>query len=226
MLLGVSQILSLEDRDDAMEAAVDTLRAGSVVVLPVDGVYALVADAFRGSATQRMFAARRRSRSTPLPVLIRSPRQVAGLAAEVPEYADRLTAAYWPGPLTLILEQSEGLNWDLGNGLGTLQLRQPTDDFLLSLIGEIGPLACTAANRLDQERPVTVAEAKQQLGVLVPFYLDGGELDGVVSTIVDATAEEPVVVREGAIPEAHVRLVAGGELPWGQRPAGQDADED
>ena len=128
----MSTILPLTDDDpeaieQAFEQAAQTLEKGSVVVLPVGGVYAVVADAFRAAATQRIFAARRRSRTSPLPVLIRSERQVSGLAAEVPEYADRLMAAYWPGDLTIILPASDGMTWDLGNSQGTVQLRLPTD---------------------------------------------------------------------------------------------------
>ncbi len=219
----MSTILSLTDPepgalDEAFDKTVEILEKGSVVVLPVGGVYAVVADAFRAAATQRIFAARRRSRATPLPVLIRSERQVSGLAAEVPEFADRLMAAYWPGELTLILRASDGMTWDLGNSQGTVQLRLPTDDFVLRLVGKIGPLACTSANRLDQPRPVTVEQAKQQLGVLIPLYLDAGERDGSVSTIVDATGPSVVVHREGTIPEHHIHMVASGELPWGERP--------
>lgn len=220
----MSTILPLHDDDDAnaletaYTEAVAVLEKGSVVVLPVGGVYAVVADAFRAAATQRIFAARRKSRSTPLPVLIRSGRQVSGLAGEVPEYADRLMAAYWPGDLTIILPASEGMTWDLGSSMGTVQLRQPTDDLVLRLIGKIGPLACTSANRLDQPRPTSVHEAKQQLGVLVPVYLDGGDLDGKVSTIVDATGPSVLVCREGSISEHDVHLVASGELPWGETP--------
>lgn|GEM_PF-1026703 len=215
----MSTIISLsEDRDGALAKATETLQAGSVVVLPVGGVYAIVADAFRTAATQRIFAARRRSRVTPLPVLLRSERQVGALAGDVPDWADRLMAAYWPGDLTLVLPATVDLAWDLGNAKGTVQLRQPADEFVRDLIGGVGPLACTAANRLSQPRPTTVEEAKAQLGVLVPVYLDGGELDGRVSTIVDATGPSPVVHREGVVPEDHIHLVASGELEWGERP--------
>ncbi|MEO2106086.1 MAG: L-threonylcarbamoyladenylate synthase [Actinomycetota bacterium] len=215
----MSTIISLsEDRDGALAKATETLQAGSVVVLPVGGVYAIVADAFRTAATQRIFAARRRSRVTPLPVLLRSERQVGALAGDVPDWADRLMAAYWPGDLTLVLPATVDLAWDLGNAKGTVQLRQPADEFVRDLIGAVGPLACTAANRLSQPRPTTVEEAKAQLGVLVPVYLDGGELDGRVSTIVDATGPSPVVHREGVVPEDHIHLVASGELEWGERP--------
>jgi L-threonylcarbamoyladenylate synthase len=206
------------DAEEAFEAVADVLEKGSIAVLPVGGVYAVVADAFKAAATQRIFAARRRSRTAPLPVVIRSERQVAGLVSEVPEYADRLMAAYWPGDLTLVLPVSEGMTWDLGTDKGTVQLRLPTDDLVLRLVARVGPLACTAANRLDRPRPTTVDDARAQMGVLVPVYLDGGELDGRVSTIVDATGPTPVVHREGAVPEHHVLQVALGDLPWGQRP--------
>lgn len=217
-LSAVSSIIDLTAGDEAFDAAAETLEKGSVVVLPVGGVYAVVADAFNTAATQRIFAARRKSRLTPLPVLIRSERQVSGLAGEVPEYADRLMAAYWPGALTLILPASEGMTWDLGKSLGTVQLRRPGDDLVLRLIGKVGPLVGTAANRLDQPRPVTVEEAKQQLGVLVPLYLDGGQTDGTVSTIVDATGPGAVVHREGVIATEDVMVVAQGEVAWGERP--------
>jgi L-threonylcarbamoyladenylate synthase len=218
----VSTTLPLDDAD-AFERAAEALERGSVVVLPVGGVYGIIADAFRSPATQRIFAARRRSRATPLPVLIRSERQVAGLASAVPEYADRLMAAFWPGDLTLILPVSDGMTWDLGNGKGTVQLRLPTDDLVLRLVGRVGPLACTSANRLEQPRPTTVEDARAQLGVLVPLYLDGGELDGRTSTIVDCTGPSVVVHREGAVPEHHVHLVAAGELAWGERPSDDPA---
>ncbi len=215
----MSTIIDLaEDRQGALDTAAETLQNGSAVVLPVGGVYAVVADAFRPAATQRIFAARRRSRSTPLPVLLRSERQVGAMARDVPDYADRLMAAYWPGDLTLVLPASQTLEWDLGNGKGTVQLRLPDDDFVTELIGMVGSLACTAANRLSQPRPTTMEAAKSQLGILVPVYLDGGQLDGEVSTIVDGTGPSAVVHREGRIAAEHVHLVADGEVPWGERP--------
>lgn len=219
ILAAVSTIIDLtEDREGALAKASELLQSGSVVVLPLGGVYAIVADAFRHTATQRIFAARRRSRATPLPVLLRTERQVGGLCGDVPEYADRLMAAYWPGDLTLILPASEDLNWDLGNGQGTVQVRLPEDEFVRSLIASVGPLACTSANRLSRDRPRTVEDAKEQLGVLIPLYLDGGPTDGRVSTIVDATGPSPVVHRDGVVPASHVHVVAAGELEWGERP--------
>jgi L-threonylcarbamoyladenylate synthase len=201
-----------------VDAAVAALRAGNLAVLPTDTVYALCADAFNPAATQRLLGAKRRSRDVPLSVLVRSPRQVTGLVAEVPEAADRLMASYWPGPLTVVLPAVDGLTWDLGDTQGTVALRMPADDLVLSVVGEVGPLACSGANRHDEPLPTTIADARSQLGAVVAVYVDGGLREGLLSTIADATTPDVAVLREGAVPEEHVVRVATGEVGWGERP--------
>lgn len=208
----------LEVADQPATAVAEVLRGGGLAVVPTGGVYAVLADAFNGDAVAKVYAARRRSRAIPLPVVIRSERQLSGLVEEVPEPADRLIAAYWPGLLTLILRQQEGLTWDLGHARGTVQLRLPVEDHLIKVIADIGPLACTAANVLSAPRPTTVEQAREQLGEAVALYVDGGELDGRVSTVVDTTRGTAEVRREGAIPAADIAVVAAGKLPWGERP--------
>lgn len=203
---------------DARERAVTALRAGSLVVLPTDSVYGVAADAFSSVATQRLIGAKRRGRNVPLPILIRSPRQTTGLVAELGEPAERLMASYWPGPLTLVFPAVEDLGWDIGDNFGTVALRMPTDDFLLELIAEVGPLAVTAANRRGEPVPTTVEAARSQLGVSVALYVDGGERSGPTSTIVDVTHPQVDVLAEGAIAAADVRLVASGAVAWGARP--------
>lgn len=217
----MTDTLVLADDPGAARARVaEVLGEGGVAVLPAEGVYAIVADAFNATATQRIFGARRRSRAVPLPVVIRSPRQVSGLVSEVIDPADRLMAAYWPGPLTVIFPASDGLTWDLGDTRGTVQLRLPRGDLLIDLAKQVGPLACTSANRLGKQRPTNVADAREMLGSLVQLYVDGGERDGVVSTVVDVTRGRAEVRRVGAISREHVLAVAGGSLAWGARPDG------
>ena len=122
------------DRDAAVARAVAALRAGLLAVLPTDTVYGVMADAFQPTATRRVFGAKRRSRRFPLPVLVRSPKQLLGLCPAVPEAADRLMAAYWPGPLTLVVRSDEGLSWDLGDARGTVAVRMPLDEVTLDVI--------------------------------------------------------------------------------------------
>ncbi len=201
------------DRDAAFEQAVAALRDGKVVVLPTDTVYAVVADAFNPTGTRRIFGAKRRSRRFPLPVLVRSPKQLLGLCDEVPKAADRLMAAYWPGPLTIVTMAQTEMPWDLGDSRGTISLRMPLDDLVLDLVREVGPLAATSANLSGQPASTTPQGAQQQLGDLVEVYLDDGPRAGRErSTIVDLTRDEPEVLREGPLHSPDVLAVARGEL--------------
>jgi tRNA threonylcarbamoyl adenosine modification protein (Sua5/YciO/YrdC/YwlC family) len=212
------ETVSLDDFEDARRRAIAALRDGGLVVVPTDTVYGVVADAFQPQATQRLFAAKGQSRDVPLPVVIRTPRQVNGLVEDVPEAAERLMAAYWPGPLTLVFRTSTGLTWDLGEDHGTVALRLPSDDLLLAVVADVGPLACTGANRRGEPAPSSVSEAAAQLGAAVALYVDGGPRAGQGSTIVDVTHDAAHVLRSGTIPDDHIRQVATGEVGWGQRP--------
>ena len=207
-----------DDPEGVRTRVIEVLNDGGIVVLPAEGVYAVVADAFNATATQRIFGARRRSRAVPLPVLIRSQRQVSGLVMEVPDCADRLMASYWPGPLTLIFKHGDTLTWDLGDTRGTVQLRLPTDDFLLEVIGVVGPIAATSANRLAKPRPRTVEAAREMLGTLVQLYVDGGTREGKVSSVVDVSRGRAEVRRVGAITRDHLLQVANGVVAWGRAP--------
>ena len=202
-----------EDRAAALEQAAAALRDGKVVVLPTDTVYAVVADAFNTTGTRRIFGAKRRSRRFPLPVLVRSPKQLLGLCSRVPKSADRLMAAYWPGPLTIVVHGESDMPWDLGDNRGTLALRMPLDDLLLDLVREVGPLAATSANLSGQPPATTPQGAQQQLGDLVELYLDDGPRGGRErSTIVDLTHDEPTILRPGPLHDEDVLAVARGEL--------------
>jgi len=213
----VSQVIPLEPLAAAIKQTVDVLAAGEVAVVPTDTVYGIVADAFNATATSKMFGFLRRGRDVPLPVLIRSPRQVVGLVDDVAEAADRLMASYWPGPLTLVLPVADGLTWDLGDTTETVSLRMPADDLLLGVIAEVGPLACTSAPSLSGG-PAGLEELQRQFGDAVALYVDGGPRERPTSTIVDVSRGHAEVLREGAIPTDDVMAVAEGRVGWGERP--------
>jgi L-threonylcarbamoyladenylate synthase len=201
------------DRRAAVAAAAAALRDGELVVLPTDTVYGLAADAFHQRATDRLFAAKERDTALPLPVLVRSPKQLLGLSPDLPPAAERLMAAYWPGPLTLVVAEQPGMQWRLGDNDGTVAVRMPHDDVALAVIAAVGPLAVTSANLSGHQPATTVAEAHHQLGDRVRCYLDDGpRTTHQPSTIVDLTRVEPVVLRTGALPDADVLAVAAGLL--------------
>jgi L-threonylcarbamoyladenylate synthase len=201
-----------EDRQDAVEQATTALRSGRLVVLPTDTVYGVAADAFSLEGTGRLFRLKDPARRFPLSVLVRSPKQLAGLTTQVPEVADRLVAAYWPGPLTLVIPSEPHLRWDLGPTQGTVAVRMPLDEIALEVIRAVGPLAVTSANRAGEPAATSATAAAASLGDAVACYLDDGARSAAASTVLDLTRHEPVVLRSGPLPDDEVLAVARGEI--------------
>lgn len=200
------------DRAGAVAAAVEALKAGELVVLPTDTLYGVACDAFNPEATAKIFQVKRRSTSLPLPVLIRSQKQLLGLVTQVPEPAEKLMAAYWPGPMTIVVEHDPNLAWDLGQSRGAVAVRMPFDDVTLEIIRSVGPIACTSANLSGRRPAPTATEAKESLGDDVAVYVEAGERTGLAaSTIIDCTRDQPHVLRAGPIPGDEALEVARGE---------------
>lgn len=223
----VYDVLSADGRDEGVQAAVDAIRRGDLIVVPTDTVYGVGADAFDPVAVQRLLEAKGRGRQMPPPVLIADAATLDALAVEVPEYARTLVQRYWPGPLTIIVRAQPSLAWDLGDNNGTVALRVPNHDLAVQVLSQTGPLAVSSANISGRPAAVTVAQAAAQLGASVEVYLDGGTLGepaesgGVAlpSTIVDCTKNSPVVLRAGPITVAQVRACATGSASGADEPA-------
>jgi len=195
---------------EGISAAAEAVRGGEVVVLPTDTVYGMGVDAFAADAVDAVLAAKGRGREMPLPVLVPNTQTVDGLAANVPAYARALMDAFWPGPLTLVLQSQSSLMWDLGETNGTVALRMPQNDTALGLLADVGPMAVTSANFSGQPPAQTVLEAATQLGSAVSVYLDGGpSAGGLASTILDCTRDTPVILRAGAVSAAQIQEVLG-----------------
>ena len=197
-------------RAAGIDAAVDAARRGELVVLPTDTVYGVGADAFSPNAVRRLLDAKGRGRDVPVPVLVGSWRTVNGLVDELPDAAKDLIAAFWPGPLTLVLRQGAGLSWDLGDTKGTVAVRMPLHPVAIDLLAETGPMAVSSANRHGSPPPSTVGEAEAELGDSVAVYLDGGPAtEGTPSTIVDLTGKTPRVLRAGALSTERIAEIVG-----------------
>jgi tRNA threonylcarbamoyl adenosine modification protein (Sua5/YciO/YrdC/YwlC family) len=210
----VSIVLSLtKDRDRAIKSAADAVRAGDLIVVPTDTVYGVAADAFTPGATDKVFALKQRPRSLPLPILVSRPRQAWAVCDSVPQPAAELAAAFWPGPLTLIMPQTPDLDWDLGDARGTIALRMPNHPDVLSLLEMTGPLAVTSANRSGEATPAGVDDIRARFGEAVAVYLDGGPAkEEIGSTIVDLARRKPAILREGPISAAEIERVIGSKI--------------
>jgi L-threonylcarbamoyladenylate synthase len=195
-------------RETAIDAARSALSRGEPVVLPTDTVYGIGVDAFSPQAVAVLLAAKGRNRTMPPPVLIARAEVMDALATDIPEAARELAATFWPGGLTLILQAQPSLAWDLGETRGTVALRMPADEVALELLGAVGPMAVSSANRTGLPAATTAAAAQEMLAESVAVYLDDGErAQQQASTIVDCTSAAPTVVRHGAIPLYELQAV-------------------
>jgi L-threonylcarbamoyladenylate synthase len=198
-----------EERTAGIDEAVSAVLRGELIVLPTDTVYGVGADAFSASAVDALLAAKGRDRSMPVPVLVGSEPMVDALVDQLPDVARALTAAFWPGALTLVVRHTTHLAWDLGETRGTVAVRMPDSELALDLISRTGPLATSSANRSGHPPATTMLDARLQLGAAVAVYLDGGPSgDALASSIVDVTGEQPRLLRAGAIDLDRLREVA------------------
>jgi L-threonylcarbamoyladenylate synthase len=199
-------------RPIGIASAISALKGGRLVVLPTDTVYGIGADAFDGAAVAALLSAKGRGRDMPVPVLVGSWHTIDGLVYSVPESARQLIHAFWPGALSLVVQQAPSLQWDLGDAAGTVMLRMPLHPVAIELLREVGPMAVSSANISGHAAAVTAADARDQLGDLVEVYLEAGpSAQGSASTIVDLTGAQPRVLREGPVTSAAIADVLGLE---------------
>jgi L-threonylcarbamoyladenylate synthase len=201
-----------EQRPIGIASAISALKGGRLVVMPTDTVYGIGADAFDGAAVAALLSAKGRGRDMPVPVLVGSWHTIDGLVYSVPESARELIRAFWPGALSLVVQQAPSLQWDLGDAQGTVMLRMPLHPVAIELLREVGPMAVSSANVSGRPAAVTAVDARDQLGDLVEVYLEAGpSAQGAASTIVDLTGAQPRVLREGPVSAAAIADVLGLE---------------
>jgi L-threonylcarbamoyladenylate synthase len=197
--------------DEAGRAlAVNVLCRGGIVAMPTDTVYGVgvALDAERG--IERLFEAKDRPLDKAIVLLVADAGQAETVGAMGPA-ARALAERFWPGGLTLVLRQVEGAGLPavLTAGQTTIGVRVPDHDCPRALAREFGPLPVTSANVSGRPGATTAEEVVAQLGERIDLILDGGPARrGVPSTVVDCSAEEPRVLRDGAIgsPEIYARI--------------------
>jgi L-threonylcarbamoyladenylate synthase len=199
---------TVADRDRGIAAAVEAAKSGELVVLPTDTVYGIGADAFTPHAITALHHARSTTNRVPPPVLVGSRHTLDGLVYSLPKAARELADAFWPGALTIMVEHSASLQWDLGETGGVVGIRMPLHPVALEVLREVGPMAVTTANKVGRPAPATAEEARDQLEYSVRIYLEAGAAaDQAPSTVVDVTGDVPLVRRAGAIPFEKLRDV-------------------
>ncbi|MEQ1650657.1 MAG: L-threonylcarbamoyladenylate synthase [Hyphomicrobiaceae bacterium] len=200
---------------DGIARAARYLAQGGLVAFPTETVYGLGADATNGFAVAGIFAAKGRPAFNPLIIHVPEAAAVRHLA-EVTPLAQKLAAAFWPGPMTLVLKAlPNGPVEPLAlAGLDTIALRVPSHPVALAMLRAARvPVAAPSANRSGHVSPTSAQHVADDLGERVPMVLDGGASDvGLESTIVDATGDVPVLLRPGAITREDIARVTGGAV--------------
>ena len=190
----------------SVEAAVAALRAGRLVVLPTDTVYGLAADGETEPAARALYAAKGRDAIQPTAVLLASVDVLLERVPELPASAVEVARALVPGPFTLILENpARRYAWLNPKRPDAIGVRVPAvTGAARSVLEAVGAVVATSANLSGGVDPRRVEEIPPEIAAAADVVLDGGELPGTPSTVVDLTGLEPRVLREGAVAAADV----------------------
>ncbi len=199
------------ERGRGIAAAVAAIKRGDLVVLPTESVYAVATDGFSVRGARAVRQAKGQSSSTPLPIMIASVTTIPGIAFNPSIAAMELMHGFWPGALTVLVNAQPSLAWEHPAG-APLAVRIPLHPLTLEILRATGPLIVTGANSAGGASALSADDALAALGESVAVCLDAGALGSdpsltQSSTVVDATGEVPVMLREGAITLEQLRSV-------------------
>ena len=196
----------------ALQVAGEALRRGELVAFPTETVYGLGADATSDRAVAALYAAKGRPSFNPLIVHVPDLDAVARLGILTP-VAEELAVAFWPGPLTLVLNQQpdSGLSSLACAGLPSVAIRIPSHPVAQSLLAAAcRPIAAPSANKSGRLSPTTPKHVASQFGDEVAMILTGGRtMVGVESTVLDLTEDQPILLRQGGITQAEIETLIG-----------------
>lgn len=192
-----------------LETIQSVLDSGGVIAFPTDTFYGLGANPFNPEAISKIFRIKQRPADKPLLVLIHSPDQVDRLTDQITPLAKLLMRSFWPGSLTLLFKAAPGLPSELTAGTGKVGIRLPAHLFTLQLLEGLDcPLTAPSANISGHKEPTALWEFPSTLGEELDLLVDGGPAPGgKPSTILDATTNPPILVREGAVSRKDLQLI-------------------
>jgi L-threonylcarbamoyladenylate synthase len=186
---------------DAVQEAATLIRRGGLIALPTDTLYGLAADPFRRDAVARVFEVKGRSTEQALPLIAFDIAQVTASLGALTPIGERLAAAYWPGPLTLLVAAPPAVAPGVSAGTGRVGVRVPAAAVARAVCRAVGrPVTATSANLSGRPATADPDEVERTLGARIDLLLDGGPTrGGAPSTIVDVTQAAPRLVRAGVI---------------------------
>ena len=204
-------IIMKTDEASAIDQAASILQKGGLVAFPTETVYGLGGNALDATASARIYAAKGRPSDNPLIVHIADKNDLYKLAENVPEKAVQLAEAFWPGPLTIILNKKDFVPDATTGGLSTVAIRMPSHPAAMEMIRRSGIyVAAPSANLSGRPSPTTAEHVIEDMSGRIDMILDGGAVGiGIESTIVDLTGSVPMILRPGFITREMLTAVIG-----------------
>lgn len=187
--------------DEALKRAGQCIKDGGLVAFPTETVYGLGGDGLNEVAAKNIYLAKGRPSDNPLILHINDQKMLGRIVSEVTPMAKKITTAFCPGPITIILPKSNIVPKAVTGGLDTIAVRMPDNDIARALIKYADtPIAAPSANISGRPSPTTAQAVYKDLQSRIDMVLDGGACQfGVESTIVDCTEDVPIILRPGAI---------------------------
>ena len=207
-----TQVLPVNEESIALAAKL--LQQGELVALPTETVYGIAADARNGEAVKKIFEAKGRPQDNPLIVHICGMEMLHGIVSEVPERAKKLAAAFWPGPLTMVMPRGPEVSEVTCAGLDTVGVRMPSHPVVQAVIKASGvAFAAPSANLSGKPSPTNAQDTFVDMDGRLPLILDGGECAvGVESTVISVVGEKPTLFRPGHITLEELERALGEEV--------------
>lgn len=207
----IATIETTELFEAAVEKAARLLKKGQVVAIPTETVYGLAGNIFNQKAIKAIFAVKGRPSANPLIVHIASIEMARQCALTWPHSAEILARAFWPGPLTIVLEKRPAIPPIVTAGGDTVALRWPSHPFMQAVINNCRvPLAAPSANLSSRVSPTTADHVRRDLAGKIPLIVDAGPAAvGIESTVVDLTVRPFRILRPGMITEKQISAALG-----------------
>ncbi len=175
----------------------EVLKGGGFGIFPTDTMYGIICSAFNPAAVEKIYKIRERDRKKPFIILISSISDLKILGVSVSPKQQTLLKKLWPGPISIVLPCRNKKFEYLHRGTKTLAIRFPKNPRLIRLIKLTGPLVAPSANTQDQPPSTTINEAKRYFGKLPNFYVNGGKMPAVPSTIIKLAGNKVELLRQG-----------------------------
>ncbi|MEK7180149.1 MAG: L-threonylcarbamoyladenylate synthase [Patescibacteria group bacterium] len=178
--------------------AIDILLSGGIGVLPTDTLYGIVGSAHNRETVERIYALKGRDENKPLIILVSSLEEIKTFGVHIGDVEKKLLKSVWPGKISVIFPCNNEIYKYLHRGEKSLAFRIPASPTLTDVLKKTGPLVAPSANMQGKEPAHAISEARNYFGETVDFYIDGGEITSLPSTIVKIEKGHFIVLRHGA----------------------------